>query len=224
MSAGLVRYRLCDRDFDCERCPLDAALRGQPVGLAAAASPDTEAARPLEFPDDRLYTAGHCWVQIHDAASTRLGLDGLAAALAGAPLAVRLTHDGHAVHAGDPVAALDFRHGSLTLHAPAGGRALQLNAASECRPDSIASDPYGEGWILEIHDSEPWPPRLLDASAALEQARLDLRHFERRAALGLLAHSDDVGATLPDGGEPLTDLRRMLGPRGYLDLVRELLH
>lgn len=28
MRAGLIRFWLCDRDFDCENCPLDAALRG----------------------------------------------------------------------------------------------------------------------------------------------------------------------------------------------------
>ena len=37
MSAGLVSYKLCDRDFDCGNCPLDAALRGNaaaPVGMS----------------------------------------------------------------------------------------------------------------------------------------------------------------------------------------------
>jgi hypothetical protein len=28
MRAGVIRFWLCDRDFDCENCPLDAALRG----------------------------------------------------------------------------------------------------------------------------------------------------------------------------------------------------
>lgn len=27
MSAGVLRFWLCDRGFDCDRCPLDAALR-----------------------------------------------------------------------------------------------------------------------------------------------------------------------------------------------------
>ena len=28
MRAGVIRFWLCDRSFDCENCPLDAALRG----------------------------------------------------------------------------------------------------------------------------------------------------------------------------------------------------
>lgn len=31
MEAGVIRFWLCNRDFDCERCPLDAALRGGAV-------------------------------------------------------------------------------------------------------------------------------------------------------------------------------------------------
>lgn len=27
MLAGVLTYRLCDRQYDCEHCPLDAALR-----------------------------------------------------------------------------------------------------------------------------------------------------------------------------------------------------
>jgi hypothetical protein len=29
MQAGVVGYKLCDREFDCDLCPFDAALRGQ---------------------------------------------------------------------------------------------------------------------------------------------------------------------------------------------------
>lgn len=28
MQAGVVGYKLCDREFDCDLCPFDAALRG----------------------------------------------------------------------------------------------------------------------------------------------------------------------------------------------------
>lgn len=34
MEAGVLRYWLCNHDFDCDNCPLDAALRGVPAGSA----------------------------------------------------------------------------------------------------------------------------------------------------------------------------------------------
>ena len=29
MQAGVVGYKLCDREFDCDHCPFDAALHGR---------------------------------------------------------------------------------------------------------------------------------------------------------------------------------------------------
>jgi hypothetical protein len=35
MDAGVVNYKLCDRGFDCDRCPLDQALHGRPSERSA---------------------------------------------------------------------------------------------------------------------------------------------------------------------------------------------
>jgi hypothetical protein len=48
MSAGVIRFWLCDRDFDCENCPLDAALRGR-RGAAAPETPLPRSAHPARL-------------------------------------------------------------------------------------------------------------------------------------------------------------------------------
>jgi len=35
MDAGVVNYKLCDRAFDCDRCPLDLALHRRPSERSA---------------------------------------------------------------------------------------------------------------------------------------------------------------------------------------------
>jgi hypothetical protein len=87
--------------------------------------------------------------------------------------------------------------------------------------------PYEEGWIAEIDCTGPGAlAPLLSSETALERSRLDLRRFRRRAALFLFEEADevgpDVGPTLADGGEILTDLRAILGARRYLELVGDL--
>ena len=37
MDAGVVNYKLCDRAFDCDRCPLDQALHRRPSERSAKA-------------------------------------------------------------------------------------------------------------------------------------------------------------------------------------------
>ncbi|MCP4658453.1 MAG: hypothetical protein GY856_26750, partial [bacterium] len=42
---------------------------------------------------------------------------------------------------------------------------------------------------------------------------------------GVLTHSDpDIGPTLPDGGEPVHDVRGLLGAKRYLKVVRSFLN
>lgn len=223
MSAGLVRYKLCDREFDCEHCPLDAALRGEPGWQGSDHPHADEARRALTFPEDRRYSPGHLWVQERGEACC-VGLDAVATALVGIPHRLKWSDGTGAVRAGDAVLSLDLPYGSLPLAAPVGGRALRRNASLERMPELLAQDPYGAGWLFEIEGVGPAAARAVDAPMALEQARLDLRHFRRRAALGLLTDTDSVGTTMADGGEALTDVRRMLGPQRYLALIRELVH
>lgn len=40
MEAGVLRFWLCNHDFECERCPLDLALRG--VTLTELATPQPQ--------------------------------------------------------------------------------------------------------------------------------------------------------------------------------------
>jgi hypothetical protein len=85
----------------------------------------------------------------------------------------------------------------------------------------MTDDPYGAGWLLEVEEPDFAGARLRRLRA--RRAALDLRHFRRRAALDLLTDTASLGATMADGGQALTDLRRMLGRRRYLALVREII-
>src|SRR5688572_12815725 len=145
MAAGLLRYRLCDRAFDCEGCPLDAALRGDAGGLRGTGVEGAAPPGPLSFPDDRVYSGGHCWLQA-TGHRRRGGLDALAAALAGPPAALRALAAGGSAPAGEPVVALDYPAGALALASPASAMAVRVNPDVTRAPALLSADPYGEGW------------------------------------------------------------------------------
>ncbi len=214
MSAGLQRYR------QCEGGPLDAALRGDLGGLVETEAELAALPGPLSFPQDRLYSGGHCWIQA-DGARRRAGLDALAAALSGTPAALRALGAGGSAVAGEPVVALDYAAGALAVASPVDAAAVRLNPDVEQAPRLVAADPYGEGWLFEL-DGVAAPVGMIEGGAMPARAAMDLRRFGRRAALHLLEGADAIGASLADGGAPLTDLRRMLGPRRYLALLREV--
>jgi len=227
MCAGLISYRLCDRDYDCDSCPLDAALhapavRSHPRPYVSAA----EAATAV--PPDRRYAEGHTWVQEledRDDARCRLGIDAFAAAIIGTGAGLRGAEANRALERGDLLCDLDIGLGLLSIGAPVNGRLVQINPLLRDRPGEVVHEPYGTGWIAELTDVRELDLRRLAGSeAACERTRADLTRFRRAVALSLFA---DLGAGELGWlglGQRLTDLRQMLGPVGYLELVAGFVH
>jgi glycine cleavage system H lipoate-binding protein len=228
MCAGLISYRLCDRGFDCESCPLDAALRGHME--AATAGPAHLDRRVAEgfFPGDRLYSPGHLWVQAlshADARVWRVGLDAFATALIGCATGVRSTVRGETVHRGDRVCDVDLGFGTIGLASPVSGRFLRANPELVGHPHQVVTEPYAGGWILEIEGLDPGAILgLRSATVAFQQTVHDLRRFRRSLALRLLTASGGNGHSSADASESLRDLRQALCGAHYTELLGQFVH
>lgn len=226
MDAGVMGFRLCDRGYDCENCPLDAALRGvSPVSgrlsrLAADRGPPV-----TTFPDDRLYSPGHTWVLIADQRSlrVRVGIDGFAAPLLGRPTRVEPLGETDEPSDGGSLCLLEVQDGWLAIGSPIRGRVVRWNADAVESASLIASDPYGEGWLAElVVPSREALSGLMLGDAARQEAVFDARRYRRRIAYELLA--DAGNPDLPEWSEWGTDLSRLLSPERFLTIVREFLH
>jgi glycine cleavage system H protein len=220
VDAGLLTFRLCDRDFACEQCPLDAAIRSAPWPHAEPAEDGAHRPTLWHFPEDRGYTAGHWWAQTLDSTRTRLGLDAFAMRLISTPRSVRCGCTGTHVSKGEALCVLGLDCGELAIPAPLTGRLLDWNRGLARDPSPLFRDPYGEGWLAEIALPETEPrAALLDSDGARAQARLDLRRFGRRAAFGLLS------MRRPEEGwgtsELLDAMHHAVGDAQYLDMVRD---
>jgi len=224
MAAGIVSYKLCDRDFDCDRCPLDLALRGRPC------NPQVERASrpvPFVFPDDRRYGASHLWARITTVGRVRVGLDAFAAELLAGAHDIELPAEGDTLETGDAVCTIDGHPGRVPLKTPVPGRVTFANDGLGHDPEAVIADPYEAGWIAELQPFEPAPEtalaRLLSAADAKKRAKSDMDRFRRQVAMQLLVGTSEVGQTMADGGEGLTDLRQMVGAERYLKIVCEVL-
>lgn len=227
MSAGLLSYRLCDRELDCENCALDAALRGtdrqRPAGHDAALL-------NWAFPEDRRYHRGHLWAMVLGGGAVRCGLDAFAAELLEHAKSVVLPATGSHLQQGVTACWLGAESDLIPLCAPVSGTVVSGNVLVQSAPELLADAPYGEGWLMDVdcrvpaheHDS------LLTGSQMREQSDRQLAEFRKRAGVMMnqMSHGKrgDVGPTLADGGERLVDLRRILGADRYRRLVATFLH
>lgn len=230
MCAGLLSYKLCERGFDCDRCPLDAALRGRLGSFPSR--PSSPLGRRVDrdlFPPDRLYADGHLWVKAAthgDGKGWRVGLDAFAAAVAGCAVAVRWPPPGAALPRGGLLCELDLGLGEpLPLASPLGGTLSRVNEDLRERPGQAVAEPYGAGWLVEIRGLDPGSVLGLHTAAeAAESVRAETLLFRRALAMRLLMESSDEGL-LPEGRRvPLSDLREVLGGPRYLELVGQFVH
>ena len=117
-----------------------------------------------EIPADLRYTAEHEWVRRTGDDTVRIGITDFAQSSLGDVVYVQLPDVGAAVTAGESFGEVESTKSVSDLYAPLSGTVVAVNADLEASPQSINSDPYGEGWLVELRAD----------SAALEQGWANL--------------------------------------------------
>ena len=243
MTAGVVSFRLCPRDFACESCALDTVLSGREPARAAGRGLPASAAgdRLVELPRriralfpvpprhraDRHYHTSHVWGQALTPGRVRFGLDDLANRLVGADAVWRLPSPGTTLATGDPLARAELDDLSIVLRAPLPGRVEARNEALADHPALVVWAPYDAGWLVELApDQAPSPATGFLSDSATVGCWFEASVGRLAARCGRLAASGDaarLGPTLPDGGVPITSLRAALGPGRFEEALQELL-
>ena len=115
-----------------------------------------------EIPADLRYTAEHEWVSASGNVC-RVGITAFAQDALGDVVFVQLPEIGTSVAAGDSLGEVESTKSVSELYAPVAGTVTGRNDALDATPELINSDPYGEGWIVELTVGED----AADAEAAL---------------------------------------------------------
>lgn len=120
------------------------------------------------FPDELKYTAEHEWVRPADG-PVRVGITSFAQEALGDIVFVSLPSVGAEVEAGQPLGEVESTKSVSDIYAPVSGTVTGRNDALENQPELVNSDPYGEGWMVEITPRDPSAVAgLLDAAAYQE--------------------------------------------------------
>ena len=107
-----------------------------------------------DVPDDLKYTAEHEWVRDAGPARVRVGITDYAQQALGDVVYVSLPEMGASVDQGAAVGEVESTKSVSDIYAPLSGTVVARNDKLDEQPDLINSDPYGEGWILEIDLSD----------------------------------------------------------------------
>jgi glycine cleavage system H protein len=61
-----------------------------------------------------------------------------------------LVEEGEEVEAGKAIASVESVKASSEIYAPAAGKVSAVNKGLPDKPETLNSDPYGEGWMIRI--------------------------------------------------------------------------
>jgi len=117
----------------------------------------------MTIPADLKYTKEHEWVRTEGDTAT-LGISDHAQEALGDIVFVELPEIGRQLTPGDAFAVVESVKAVSDVYAPVGGEVIAVNDMLEGEPEKINTDPYGNGWIVQVKMSGE-TAELLDEAA-----------------------------------------------------------
>jgi glycine cleavage system H protein len=105
-------------------------------------------------PEELRYTPEHEWVLARAEGTVRVGITDYAQTQLGDVVHVELPSVGESVALGDPVGEVESTKSVSEVFAPVAGEVVARNDTLDGSPELLNSDPYGEGWMMEIKLAE----------------------------------------------------------------------
>lgn len=103
-----------------------------------------------DIPADLRYTAEHEWVQRTGEDTVRVGITDFAQESLGDVVYIQLPDVGTDLTAGESFGEVESTKSVSDLYAPLSASVVAVNAELEAKPELVNSDPYGQGWLLEL--------------------------------------------------------------------------
>ena len=119
----------------------------------------------MNFPSDLKYTKDHEWVRVEGNVAT-IGITDFAQKELGDIVYVDVTTLDETVTKEEIFGSVEAVKTVSDLFMPITGKVLEINSDIDCNPESVNTDPYGNGWMIKITiDNEAELADLLSADA-----------------------------------------------------------
>jgi glycine cleavage system H protein len=119
----------------------------------------------MNFPSNLRYTKDHEWIKLDGNVAT-IGITDYAQRELGDIVYVEVETIGKSLKAGEVFGTVEAVKTVSDLFLPVDGTITELNGTLANSPESVNSDPYGEGWMVKMTVNNPADVEgLLDAAA-----------------------------------------------------------
>ena len=117
-------------------------------------------------PADLKYNKSHEWVRTLADGTVEVGITAHAQQALGELVFVEVPEAGRVLKAGEPCAVVESVKAASDVYAPLAGEVTAGNPRLSDEPETINTDPYGEGWLMRLRPA----PGALTGAALLSAA------------------------------------------------------
>lgn len=118
------------------------------------------------IPQDLKYAKSHEWVRSEGDGTVTVGVTDHAQDLLGDMVFVELPEVGRELATEEECAVVESVKAASDVYAPIAGEVIEVNSDLEDAPETVNSDPYGDGWLFKLKVADSGEvDALLDAEA-----------------------------------------------------------
>ncbi len=122
-----------------------------------------------EIPSDLRFAESHEWVSQEEEGVVRIGISDHAQEQLGDLVFVELPEEGATFAQGDACAVVESVKAASDIYCPVSGEVIAINDMLVDSPETVNTDPYGDGWLFSVRLDDPEElESLMDADAYKE--------------------------------------------------------
>lgn len=107
----------------------------------------------MNFPSNLKYTKDHEWILVEGDQAT-VGITDFAQSELGDLVFIDISTEGESLSNGDVFGSVEAVKTVSDLYMPVSGEVLEVNSNLDSAPETVNSDPYGDGWMVKIKLSD----------------------------------------------------------------------
>ncbi len=107
----------------------------------------------MNFPENLKYTKDHEWILV-EGDEAKIGITEFAQGELGDIVFVDISSEGETLNSEEVFGSVEAVKTVSELYMPVSGEILEVNADLENAPETVNSDPYGQGWMVRVKLSD----------------------------------------------------------------------
>jgi glycine cleavage system H protein len=168
------------------------------------------------------YHRGHLWLQRVNG-KVRLGLDDFGQWLLGDIEKITFLRQQERVKRSQSLLRISCSHGTAEIASPLSGIVTAVNDEARRNSSLISTDPYGEGWLVELRLAKRELDRLEQRGGGFFSAPDARRWLEDEVDRLRNVLETEIGVTMGDGGQLTSNLRNAITDKQWNLLIKTFL-